>query len=273
MSSPSASIITAGPLGSTGVAPLHGYYGPLRLPLASPTPILNLGGVCGHEPRRGGSLRFLLFRSVRAITLDPGCPDAPSSLGRRVGNGPLPSPRGGPVTSGVTRLSTGVHLRYGPHLRRRGVEPRRVRGTTDGHRSCFPVSGCPFTTDRGYMSSERLHGGLLSSHEEEQTFPDAPEARRKTEGGAPAAGSSRMPWRCRPPQAPFFCSAPCLRASATSVDERSDCLPLPRTIQVSSSRKSTPRTRSRRSAAAPLIGSAAAPRRRRRSRAAGPPAP
>ena len=298
MSSPSASVITAGPLGSTGITPLHGYYGPIRLPLASPPAILNLAEACGHEPRRGGSLRFLLFRSVRAIALDPGCPDAsahcrtrrqrtlaiserwggtplveafvgcahkhclqgssvlpswpcraigacrlhqqassrqgplaprelprftattgpsdfpshhrrrflisprlavtnrdagdlsgscssaryvPSPLtpgaptrrltAERVGNGPLPSPRGGSVTNGVTRLSTGVHLALTARTFAVGgfspvasAEPP----TDTGHASPCRVAPSRLTAATCRVSDS--HGGLLSSHEEEQTF-------------------------------------------------------------------------------------------------------
>ena len=52
------SLTPAGPLRSTGVTPLHRYYGPIRLPIRPTSTVMDSRRVFGARPRPVGPLRF-----------------------------------------------------------------------------------------------------------------------------------------------------------------------------------------------------------------------
>ena len=112
---------SAGSLGSTDIAPLHRYFGPLQLPLV----FRRLPGVSGYtascsgdfSPGRGGSLQLLSmpwssccrFNPARMQPpRQPGCDDPcclhPAATGSASGASPF-------------RGHTCVHFRYGPMTR------------------------------------------------------------------------------------------------------------------------------------------------------------
>ena len=126
------------PLRSTGITPLHHYYGPLRLPpVTTPEVIDSPGGLSAHPTsRRVSQVPGCSFRARRLLSPRRALPVLSTVPSRQVLASSYPT--GWPPSTCVTRLNR-VRLRYGsrvclPRLRRRGY-PRSPLGRLHVQRS------------------------------------------------------------------------------------------------------------------------------------------
>ena len=181
LSSSCSSSIPAGPLRSTGVTPLHRYYGPVRIP-ARPTGRLWIPSRrSGNDPGVSGlSGSWLILRNVPS-PFTPGSPaDALAycfSASIRLHH----FREAGHCHLRCNEAHSGVRLRYGPSLRR----PRREYHLFARSRgpATLPARRCRPTTGRDYMSNRQFTWQPPPRLLDQSDFPDAPENTEERTGG------------------------------------------------------------------------------------------